>query len=181
MSWKCNFCFQYIFITKTSYTNYIKRCLESINSSEELNLKVMMIDSLENENLLNNDIHKNSNEDEDKDKDNDSYNAKAEEKSLTSNISHSSVLFFENMKLPNSNAKNYLFNNYASDNNNICKEVETIEFSNNAYANLIALVTNYNLSNETINVVIYFFNEHSNLLLSPLLKNVKKRCGLMEK
>ncbi|RHZ80518.1 hypothetical protein Glove_134g22 [Diversispora epigaea] len=181
MSWKCDFCPQRIFITKTSYTNHIKRCLESVDSSEELSLEVMIIDSLESENLLNNEnnfesIHENSNEDEDEDEDDDddSNNTEAEEESLTNNISHSSVLFFENMELSNSDAENYSFNNYASDNNNICEETEPIEFPNNAYADLMALVTNYNLSNEITNAVIRFFNEHSNLLLSPLPKNVKK-------
>ncbi|RHZ87780.1 hypothetical protein Glove_30g11 [Diversispora epigaea] len=128
-------------------------------------------------------IHENSNEDEDEDDDDDddSNNAEAEEESLTSNISHSSVLFFENMELSNSDAENYSFNNYASDNNNICEKAEPIEFPNNAYADLMALVTNYNLSNEVTNAVIYFFNEHSNLPLSPLPKNAKKGCELMEK
>ncbi|RHZ50269.1 hypothetical protein Glove_502g47 [Diversispora epigaea] len=184
MSWKCDFCPQCIFITKTSYTNHIKQCLESINSSEELSLEIMMINSLESENLLNNEnnfesIHKNSNENENEN--NDSNNAETEEESLTSNISHSSVLFFENMELSNSNAENYSFNNYTSNNNNICEEAEPIEFPNNAYADLMAFVINYNLSNETTNAVIHFFNEHSNLPLSPLPKNVKKRHKLMEK
>ncbi|RHZ90104.1 hypothetical protein Glove_8g77 [Diversispora epigaea] len=123
-----------------------------INSSEELSLEVMMIDSLENENLLNNE---NSNEDEgegeNEDEDNNSYNAEVEEDSLTSDISHSSVSFFENMELSNSEPENYSFNNYASDYNNICEEAEPIEFPNNAYADLMALVTNYNLSNEATN------------------------------
>ncbi|RHZ88348.1 hypothetical protein Glove_23g39 [Diversispora epigaea] len=190
MSWKCDFCPQRIFTTKTSYTNHIKQCLKSVDSSEELSLEVMMIDSLESENLLNNEnnfesIHENSNEDEDEgeneDEDNDSYNAEVEEESLTSNISHSSVSFFENIELSNSEPENYSFNNYASDYNNICEEAEPIEFPNNAYADLMALVTNYNLSNEATNAVIHFFNEHSNLLLSLLPKNVKKGRELMEK
>ncbi|RHZ81797.1 hypothetical protein Glove_117g344 [Diversispora epigaea] len=93
----------------------------------------MMIDSLESENLLNNEnnfesIHENSNEDEgegeNEDEDNDSYNAEVEEESLTSDISHSSVSFFENMELSNSESENYSFNNYASDYNNICEEAE---------------------------------------------------------
>ncbi|RHZ88905.1 hypothetical protein Glove_20g12 [Diversispora epigaea] len=105
MSWKCDFCPQRIFTTKTSYTNHIKQCLKSVDSSEELSLEVMMIDSLESENLLNNEnnfesIHENSNEDEgegeNEDEDNDSYNAEVEEESLTSDISHSSVSFFGN-------------------------------------------------------------------------------------
>ncbi|RHZ52790.1 hypothetical protein Glove_457g41 [Diversispora epigaea] len=150
----------------------------------------MMIDSLESENLLNNEnnfenIHENSNEDEgegeNEDKDNDSYNAEVEEESLTSDISHSSVSFFENMELSNSEPENYSFNNYASDYNNICEEAEPIEFPNNAYADLMALITNYNLSNEATNAVIHFFNEHSNLPLSPFPKNAKKGHELMEK
>ncbi|RHZ76423.1 hypothetical protein Glove_197g95 [Diversispora epigaea] len=215
MSWKCDFCPQRIFTTKTSYTNHIKQCLKNVDSSEELSLEVMMIDSLESENLLNNEnnfesIHENSNEDEgegeNEDENNDSYNAEVEEESLTSDISHSSVAFFENMELSNSESENYSFNNYASDYNNICEEAEPIEFPNNAYADLMALVTNYNLSNEATNVnrfcinlkkskylknpksilgtcivVIHFFNEHSNLPLSPLPKNAKKGRELMEK
>ncbi|RHZ88039.1 hypothetical protein Glove_26g260 [Diversispora epigaea] len=83
MSWKCDFCPQRIFITKTSYINHIKRCLESVDSSEELSLEVMMIDNL------------NEDEDEDEDDDDDSNNTEAKEKSLTSNINHSSVLFLK--------------------------------------------------------------------------------------
>ncbi|RHZ80482.1 hypothetical protein Glove_135g17 [Diversispora epigaea] len=160
MSWKCDFCPQRIFTTKTSYTNHIKQCLKSVDSSEELSLEVMIIDSLESKNLLNNEnnfesIHENSNEDEgegeNEDEDNDSYNAEVEEESLTSDISHSSVSFFENMELSNSEPENYSFNNYVSDYNNICEEAEPIEFPNNAYTDLMALVTNYNLSNEATN------------------------------
>lgn len=55
MSWKCDFC-QCTFATKTSYTNHMKKCLESVESSEELSLDVMMIDSLESEILLNNEV-----------------------------------------------------------------------------------------------------------------------------
>ncbi|RHZ88362.1 hypothetical protein Glove_23g40 [Diversispora epigaea] len=39
MSWKCDFCPQRIFTTKTSYTNHIKQCLKSVDSSEELSLE----------------------------------------------------------------------------------------------------------------------------------------------
>ncbi|CAG8802367.1 1467_t:CDS:2, partial [Dentiscutata erythropus] len=47
MTWICNFC-QRTFTTKTSHTNHVKRCLQSVaESSEELSLEVMMIDSLD--------------------------------------------------------------------------------------------------------------------------------------
>ena len=45
----------------------------------------------------------------------------------------------------------------------------------------MALITNYNLSNEVANTAIHFFNEHSNISSSPLPKNAKKGCELMEK
>jgi hypothetical protein len=55
MSWKCDFCSQRIFTTKTSYTNHMKQCLKSVSveSSEELSLDTMMFDSLES---LNNEV-----------------------------------------------------------------------------------------------------------------------------
>ncbi|RHZ81543.1 hypothetical protein Glove_119g48 [Diversispora epigaea] len=131
-----------------------------VDLSEELSLK----------------YSQNSNENNDEKDDDNSYNAEIEEESLTFNNSYSSILFFQNMELSNSNAKYYSFNNYISDNNNICEEAEPIEFPNNVYTDLIAFVINYNLSNEatTTNAMIYFFNEHFNLSLSHFLKNEKK-------
>ncbi|RHZ84929.1 hypothetical protein Glove_74g135 [Diversispora epigaea] len=85
------------------------------------------------------------------------------------------------MKLSNSDAENYSFNNYVSHNNNICEETKPIEFSNNAYTDLMTFVTNYNLFNKITNTVIHFFNEYSNLPLSSLPKNVKKGYELIEK
>jgi hypothetical protein len=48
------------------------------------------------------------------------------------------------------------------------------EFPNEAYADLMALVTKYKLSNATGNAIISFFNKHSNLSNSPLPKNIKQ-------
>jgi hypothetical protein len=55
MSWKCDFC-KHVYATKTSYTNHMRKCLKSVESSEELSLDAMMIDSLESEILLNNEV-----------------------------------------------------------------------------------------------------------------------------
>jgi len=74
-----------------------------------------------------------------------------------------------------------LSENYSFNNDNIYEEAEPIEFPNKAYADLMALITNYNLSNEAANAAIRFFNEHSNLPSSPLPKNAKKGRELMEK
>ncbi|KAF0425616.1 zn-finger domain-containing protein [Gigaspora margarita] len=48
------------------------------------------------------------------------------------------------------------------------------EFPNEAYADLIVLVTKYKLSNAARNTIISFFNKHSNHSKSPLPKNIKQ-------
>ncbi|KAF0339291.1 zn-finger domain-containing protein, partial [Gigaspora margarita] len=48
------------------------------------------------------------------------------------------------------------------------------EFPNKAYTDLIVLVTKYKLSNTARNVIISFFNKHSNHSKSPLPKNIKQ-------
>src|SRR5271170_6310067 len=47
-------------------------------------------------------------------------------------------------------------------------------YPNKAYADLMTLVTKYNLSNKIGNAIIKFFNKHSNLNTSPLLKSIEK-------
>ena len=48
------------------------------------------------------------------------------------------------------------------------------EFPNEAYADLMVLVTRHKLNNKTGNAIIKFFNKHSNLITSPLPKNIEK-------
>src|SRR3984957_12115250 len=47
-------------------------------------------------------------------------------------------------------------------------------YLNEAYADLMILVTKYKLSNITGNAIIKFFNKHANLSASPLLKSIEK-------
>ena len=53
-------------------------------------------------------------------------------------------------------------------------EPANTEFPNEAYKDLMLLVTNYKLSNKAGNEIIQFFNKHSNLAKSPLPKNIEK-------
>ena len=48
------------------------------------------------------------------------------------------------------------------------------EFPNEAYADLMLLVTKYKLSNAAGNAIISFFNKHSRHSKSPLPKNIKQ-------
>jgi len=57
---------------------------------------------------------------------------------------------------------------------NIEKSDNANEFPNEAYADLMTLVTDYKLSNRAGNAIIKFFNKHSNVPQSPLLINIEK-------
>jgi hypothetical protein len=54
------------------------------------------------------------------------------------------------------------------------KNQEYDEFPNEAYADLMVLVTKYKLSNAAGNAIISFFNKHSNHSKTPLPKNIKQ-------
>src|SRR5260364_209645 len=54
------------------------------------------------------------------------------------------------------------------------KNQEYEEFPNEAYADLMSLVTKYKLSNAAGNAIISFFNKHSNHSKYPLPKNIKQ-------
>ena len=55
------------------------------------------------------------------------------------------------------------------------------EFPNEAYKELMLLVTNNKLNNNVGNAIIRFFNKHSNLQQSPLPKNIKIGREFMNK
>jgi hypothetical protein len=54
------------------------------------------------------------------------------------------------------------------------------DFPNEAYADLMGLVTKHNLSNAAGNSIIKFFNKHSNLSTSPLPKSIEKGRKYMD-
>ena len=64
-------------------------------------------------------------------------------------------------------------------------EIEMIEmntsYPNEAYGDLMTLVTNHKLSNATGNAIIKFFNKHANLSTSPLPKSIEKGRKYMDK
>ncbi|KAF0366093.1 zn-finger domain-containing protein [Gigaspora margarita] len=76
---------------------------------------------------------------------------------LSDNISVSTD-YFEDMQNNSSDDENQEYN----------------EFSNEAYADLMVLVTKYKLSNAARNAIISFFNKHSNYSKSSLPKNIKQ-------
>src|SRR2546421_10748796 len=53
------------------------------------------------------------------------------------------------------------------------------DYTNEAYGDLMSLVTKHKLSNATGNAIIKFFNKHVNLNTSSLLKSIEKECKYM--
>ena len=56
----------------------------------------------------------------------------------------------------------------------ILEQPVNTEFPNDAYKDLMLLVTKHKLSNKAGNEIIQFFNKYSNLETSPLPKNIEK-------
>lgn len=66
---------------------------------------------------------------------------------------------------------------------NILDEIdseEIVNFPNEAYGDLMALVTKHKLNNATGNAIIKFFNKHTNLATSPLPKSIKQGREYMD-
>ena len=55
-----------------------------------------------------------------------------------------------------------------------------INYSNEAYGDLMSLVTKYKLSNVTGNAIIKFFNKHANLDKSPLSTSIERGRKYMD-
>ena len=61
------------------------------------------------------------------------------------------------------------------------EDLKKPKFPNEAYKDLMLLVTDHKLNNKAGNAVIRFFNKHSTLLKSPLPKNIKNGREFMNK
>jgi hypothetical protein len=54
------------------------------------------------------------------------------------------------------------------------------DFPNEAYGDLMALVTKHKLNNKTGNAIIRFFNKHANHITSPLPKSIEQGRNYMD-
>src|SRR6266513_971882 len=103
-----------------------------------------------------------------------SFHGEAQETSFNSNQSFEST---ESNLVSEISMRSYeeVINMEESDNvDNTEKSDNAKEFPNEAYADLMTLVTNYKLNNKAGNAIIKFFNKYSNLPQSPLPINIEK-------
>lgn len=150
MGYKCPIC-ERTFSKSFSYSQHAQKCLkqaEQISDEESNNSNEMDTQIIDKEY---------SNVEKDTD-DFESDNNEVQNMSFDSIgselISEISIMSFEEILEPDTKPAN-------------------TEFPNDAYKDLMLLVTKHKLSNKAGNEIIQLFNKHSNLKISPLPKNIK--------
>ncbi|GES75413.1 hypothetical protein GLOIN_2v1783703 [Rhizophagus clarus] len=172
MSFKCPLCMR-IFSQCFAYTQHAQKCLKNVeveveedddnNDSEKYSSKMDTRSNLSSEY---------ENDKVEVDDDNDVQNMSFD--SIGSAISE--------MNLEDSNFENILDSSEESEIFEEPKNLNTktcTEFPNDAYKDLMLLVTKYKINNKDGNEIIRFFNKHSNLTESPLPKNIEQRRAFM--
>ncbi|GES94609.1 hypothetical protein GLOIN_2v1783703 [Rhizophagus clarus] len=172
MSFKCPLCMR-IFSQRFAYTQHAQKCLKNVEVEVE-------------EDDDNNDSEKYSSEMDTRSNLSSEYeNDKVEvdDDNDVQNMSFDSIgSAISEMSLEDSNFENILD---SSEEPEIFEEPKNLntktctEFPNDAYKDLMLLVTKYKINNKGGNEIIRFFNKHSNLTESPLPKNIKQGRAFM--
>jgi hypothetical protein len=184
MSYKCEYCDRY-FSTRNAYSQHVNRCIHHIelNTEESINdisdmassINEMSLDSIEEfqniqeENLspLSEGFYH--------------YENYESDSNYAGDISFGGMSQISNIPEEYENFDNILPESLQSYEEE--PEIENIkEFPSEAYADLMKLVIENNLSNKAGNAIIKFFNKHSNLSQSsPLPKNIDAGRKFMER
>ncbi|GES98220.1 hypothetical protein GLOIN_2v1783703 [Rhizophagus clarus] len=172
MSFKCPLCMR-IFSQRFAYTQHAQKCLKNVEVEVE-------------EDDDNNDSEKYSSEMDTRSNLSSEYeNDKVEvnDDNDVQNMSFDSIgSAISEMSLEDSNFENILDSSEESEIFEEPKNLNTktcTEFPNDAYKDLMLLVTKYKINNKSGNEIIRFFNKHSNLTESPLPKNIEQGRAFM--
>ncbi|GES84748.1 hypothetical protein GLOIN_2v1783703 [Rhizophagus clarus] len=172
MSFKCPLCMR-IFSQCFAYTQHVQKCLKNVEveveEDDDNNDSEKYSSEMDTRSNLSSEYENNKVEVDD---DNDVQNMSFD--SIGSAISE--------MSLEDSNFENILD---SSEEPEIFEEPKNLntktctEFPNDAYKDLMLLVTKYKINNKGSNKIIHFFNKHSNLIESPLPKNIEQERAFM--
>jgi hypothetical protein len=164
MSYKCPFCPR-TFSVRSAYSQHVSYCISNQSNIEES-------DSTNNisEISLN-------------DSDQSFLNYNDQSMSISEGSNQSMSISDQSMSIlgvddQNMSISERSFNENAEDSifEDILEESESevnANFPNEAYSDLMALVTKNKLNNKTGNAIIKFFNKHANLVTSPLPKSIE--------
>ena len=173
MSSRCPICDR-TFSRRTSYSQHVQVCLKNAEEFGEVDTQ-----SIDNEEHSNVEIDTRNNEECEMD-DNENDNIDVQDMSFNSIKSTRSELISEmsTMSFADILESDILESDTLEldtlELDTLESEPANTEFPNEAYKDLMLLVTNYKLSNKAGNEIIQFFNKHSNLAKSPLPKNIEK-------
>ena len=203
-SYKCPYCNVRYFSNRNSYSQHVNRCINLYDvSTEESNTEVSEVTDM----LLDNDdfnrIEERQSVQEIEDLPSGSeitdlfeygdYDADA---SVSLEVISNIPERFEEILSENSRNEDSDVENLQNEDSNIERlqnedldfrsessheDSDVEEFPNESYADLMTLVTKYNLNNKAGNAIIKFFNKHSNLSISPLPKNIETGRKYMDK
>ena len=158
MSSKCSVCDR-TFSRRTSYSQHAQLCLKNADELDNDGEVVIEQSNVETDTRINEECEMDDNENDNNDVQDMSFDSTRSEL-----ISEMSTMSFEGILEPDT----------------LELEPANTEFPNEAYKDLMLLVTNYKLSNKAGNGIIQFFNKHSNLVKSPLPKNIEKGREFMD-
>jgi len=178
MSSRCPICDR-TFSRRTAYSQHVQVCLKKAEEFGEVDMQ-----SIDNEEHSNVEIDIRNNEECEMD-DNESDNIDVQDMSFDSIestrselISEMSTMSFadilESDVLESNVLESDVLESDVLESDVLESEPVNTEFPNEAYKDLMLLVTNCKLSNKTGNEIIQFFNKHSNLTKSPLPKKIEK-------
>ena len=158
MSSKCSVCDR-TFSRRTSYSQHAQLCLKNADELDNDGEVVIEQSNVETDTRINEECEMDDNENDNNDVQDMSFDSTRSEL-----ISEMSTMSFEGILEPDT----------------LESKPANTEFPNEAYKDLMLLVTNYKLSNKAGNGIIQFFNKHSNLVKSPLPKNIEKGREFMD-
>ena len=158
MSSKCSVCGR-TFSRRTSYSQHAQLCLKYADELDNDGEVVIEQSNVETDTRINEECEMDDNENDNNDVQDMSFDSTRSEL-----ISEMSTMSFEGILEPDT----------------LESEPANTEFLNEAYKDLMLLVTNYKLSNKAGNGIIQFFNKHSNLAKLPLPKNIEKGREFMD-
>jgi len=166
MSYKCRFCPR-TFSTRTAYSQHVTYCMppEVSSSGEESNSINDINDvsdmSLNDQNIEINESDQNISISED---------SGDRSMSISDDGDRSLLISDDGDLLTNSNKDEDILEDTLEESE---PEVNT-NYPNEAYGDLMALVTKHKLTNNTGNAIIRFFNKYANLDTSPLPKSIEQ-------
>ena len=175
MSYKCRFCPR-TFSTRTAYSQHVTYCMPpEVSSGGEESNSINDINDISDMSLNDQNIEINESDQ------NMSISEDSGDRSMSiSDDGDRSLLISDDDNLLISETNSNKDEDILEDTLEESEPEVNANYPNEAYGDLMALVTKHKLTNNTGNAIIRFFNKYANLDTSPLLKSIEQGCIYMD-